>query len=228
MELKEMKVIAGAILVGLVAFAVWSVFTKEVGATSIGTKWVNEGDVKWGECQTEVKTACGNVEGTQYGEQKQRCKLTQGGGFTCVVGHTRNVEVSQSCVVEGPVCEEEPVDTCESEEGIQENGCTPVEEPETPPVVKKGKSNHESCDAPSRIQGFRFQFVPEGNRLRWSEKSGVSKVDIRVYGPDKVTKLYDVRTEDDGEYIIGRRDTWHKIRSVDEKCGLSEWSKLIN
>ena len=224
METKEMKVVAGAILVGLVAFAVCAIYVNGAGATSIGTKWVDEGDVKWGECQTEVKTACGNVEGTQYGSQKQRCKLTQGGGFTCVVGHTRNVEVSQSCVVEGPVCEE-PTDYCDTLEGVQS------EEDECPvpvhPVVKEDKKSGDGCEDPSKPQGFRYQFQGSGNLLKWEKKGSWDKVDIAVFGMDKTTLLYNIRTADDGEHLMPTQNTWHRIRGVN-KCGLGEWSKLIN
>lgn len=219
--------IIGFILGALVAVAVYAIYVNEVGATNLPfhTEWVNKGQPKWGSCVPNA--ACGTSEGTQEGSQAQECKLVQGSGsFPCAHGQKRSVEVSRSCEVETPVCEEEPVDTCESEEGIQENGCTP-EEPETPPVVKKDKKSHGGCEDPSKPQGFRFQFQGSGNLLKWEKKGSWEKVDIAVFGMDKTTLLYNIRTADDGEHLMPTKNTWHKIRGVN-KCGLGEWSKLIN
>lgn len=138
---------------------------------------------------------------------------------------------------------EEPKDYCDTLEGVQSEDAdcpTPEEptceetetcEPETPPVPPvvdtDDDENGEACKAPSKVQGFRFQFVGADNRLRWTPKDDVSKVDIAVYGSDKTTLLYTIRTKDDGEHVVPGHTTWHRIRAVGN-CGLSKWSALIN
>lgn len=233
MDNKIFKILFTVIGVCLVALGVNLAFAKYVGATyqpSFHTEWKNEGHVKWGVC--EAKAACGTTEGTQKGTQKQGCKLVQGqGSFECQLGHQRYVSVERSCEVETPACEE-PKDYCDTLEGMQdeETYCPPVEE-EEPPVVEQPKNDNDEkqskCKAPGKVQGFRYQFVGASNRLRWEPKGSVDKVDIAVYGMDKTTLLYNVRTDDDGEYFIPSHTTWHKIRAVGN-CGLSSWSKLIN
>lgn len=140
----------------------------------------------------------------------------------------------------GECKQEEPKDYCEYIEGVQgededcpkpEPTCEELQncEPEEPPVVvdRDDDEDNQKCEAPGKVQGFRYQFVGASNRLRWEPKGSVDKVDIAVYGMDKTTLLYNVRTDDDGEYFIPSHTTWHKIRAVGN-CGLSSWSKLIN
>lgn len=127
---------------------------------------------------------------------------------------------------EEPTCDEPEVYVKTEEGGYCEE---PEEEvpPVVPPVDVDDDEDNSKCEAPSKVQGFRFQFVGEQNRLRWTPKGSVDKVDIAVYGVDKTTLLYNVRTADDGEYFVPTHTTWHKIRAVGN-CGLSKWSKLIN
>lgn len=203
MDNKEMKVLVGVVLIGLVAALLFNVFTKEVGATNLPfhTEWVNKGQPKWGSCVPNA--ACGVTEGTQEGSQAQECKLVQGSGsFPCAVSQKRSVEVSRSCEVETPACEEEPVDTCESEEGIQENGCTPVEEPETPPVVKKEvkKGNLEYSQGPmGKLGDGCVQF-------EWSTIKGSKNVRLKVstdlQGMAFGKKYSIIETKDDGAETV--------------------------
>lgn len=230
---KYIKYLVYGVLFLIGVFMWLSLNPKEVGATyqpSFHTEWKNEGHVKWGECKAVA--ACGTTEGTQTGTQKQGCKLVLSSGSSeCTLGAQKYVEVSRSCEVETPACEE-PKDYCDTLEGVQSEDadCPPVEEeepPVVPPVDTDDDEDNEKCEAPSKVQGFRFQFVGEQNRLRWTPKGSVDKVDIAVYGMDKTTLLYNVRTADDGEYFVPTHTTWHKIRAVGN-CGLSKWSKLIN
>jgi len=224
---RYIKWVVGPVLVLIVVLIVLGVYAKEVGATyqpSFHTEWRDEGHVKWGACVANA--ACGTSEGTQTGTQKQGCKLVQGSGsFECQLGHQRYVEVSRSCEVETPVCEEEPVDTCESEEGIQENGCTP-EEPETPPVVKE-----DTPDKPTlhKSQGPNGSLGDGTCQLEWNKIKGSKKVEIR-YANDGVfgNGYKSFETKDDGaEWVEGitGENAKVKFRGRDSK---TEWSKAIN
>lgn len=171
------------------------------------SEYVNVGSPQWsGECKaiSTVSTpqVCGQTyRGVEKGTQDQECQwLPPKGKIECQRGQHRSVSVTRSCNVVAPSC--------------------PVTE------VKDNDENQEKCEAPSKVLGFRFMFVPDGNRLRWVTKDDVSQVDLRVYDQNK-SFLYDYRTKDDGEQFFSNRANFYKIRAVGS-CGLSEWSKLIN
>ena len=192
-------------LLAVLVFGVF-LFAPKAQAT-FHSEFVNVGQPQWsGECKAISTVSTPQVCGTSYkgvetGTQEQECqKLPPKGRFECKVGKHRIVMVTRSCTVVAPAC---PVTKVDNDE------------------------NQEKCEAPGKVLGFRFMFVPEGNRLRWITKDDVSKVDIRVFGADQKTFLYDLRTRDDGEQFFSNRANFYKIRAVGA-CGLSPWSKMIN
>lgn len=201
------------VLVAVIALAVFfgiRYFIKPAGATvlPIHTEWVNKGSPTYGTCV--AKASCGTSEGTRSVSQKQECKLQAGAGsFPCSVGQYRYVESEESCEVETPVCEEPPV-VIPPKEDDDDDG-----------------DDGSKCKKPRDISGFRYMWVDGGTRLRWTEQDNMKKVDIKVYGADKSTFLYYVRTNDDGEYFFPNRTNWYRIRGVNN-CGLGDWSRLIN
>lgn len=195
---------------------VWSVYTKEVGATSIHTEWKNKGDVEWsGVCKAETP-ACGEVsEGTEYGEQDQECKLLGGGGgFPCIVGQKRTIEVSRGCEVQGDVCEEP---SCE-----ETQTCEPEVVPEEP-VVPEEKFTPKK---PAYSQGPHGVKGDSKCQLEWKTIKGSKKVEVR-YAEDGVfgNGYKSFTTKDDGAQWLNSDSGVFKLRGRDSKTDWSDAKK---
>lgn len=190
-------------LLAVLVFGVF-LFAPKAQATWHST-WEDRGTQWSGNCQAistiSTPQVCGQTyRGVEKGTQDQECVwLPPKGKIECKRGQHRSVTVTRSCTVVAPSCPVPPKDNDE---------------------------NQEKCEAPSKVLGFRFMFVPEGNRLRWVTKDSVSQVDLKVYGPAK-NFLYNMRISDDGEQFFSNRANFYQIRAVGN-CGLSQWSKMIN
>lgn len=225
----------------LAVIGAWFLLFGRAGATSFHTAWVDKGETEWsGQCVTDQKAECGVVlEGTEWGNQKQECKLLGGSGsLACIVGQKRTLEVSRSCEVETEACpdpvdycdtlegvqsEDEdcptpPVDTCESEEGVQENGCTPVEEPKEEPK-KESQKDFDYSQGPDGLKGDNTC------QIEWHTIKGSKKVEIRwaedmVFGNGYKSLI----TDDDGAETIHLESGKAKveIRGRDSKTSWSE------
>lgn len=142
-------------------------------------------------------------------------------GWAKYVGAT---EVQPKCWEE-PV--DEPVDTCDSEEGIQENGCTPVEE-EEPPVIVPGTPKVSTPDAPK----VRYSQGPHGVKgdgkcqLEHHTIKGSKRIEVR-YAEDRVfgNGYKSFQTVDDGaiDLKLEGDSAAVKIRGRDSK---GPWSSV--
>lgn len=230
---KYLRIVLATLAVLFVAWVVFSVFTREVGATSLHTAWVNQGDVKWsGVCKAEAP-ACNQIsEGTEYGEQKQECKLLGGGGgFPCIIGQKRTIEVSRGCEVEGDVCDQagscSEVCGTPATEVPDGNGGTKVCEA-TPACEVPTPPKKDTPDAPK----LRYSQGPNGTvgdgkcQLEWREIRGSKKVEIR-YAEDGVfgNGYKTIMTKDDGAEWLPVDSAKVKLRGRDSK---TEWSHARN
>lgn len=145
-----------ATLIAAIVVAIIVLLTNKADAKGIHTEWKNVGQVEWsGECSAK-EPACGqSTKGTEYGKQKQECKIVSGHGkWECFLGQKRTVEVKRCCRKVGEECEAEGV--CPTDCGLEASEvpdgkggvklCEATEacpvEPE--PVVKKKSSGGKS------------------------------------------------------------------------------------
>lgn len=238
---ERIKVIAGAIIVAIIAWLVYTGFTaQKAGATvhfpsSVTICHKEEGK----NPQTKVIpfTALGGHLG--HGDSIGPCPEIP-------VDVCKNIEGNQAEVPEGYTkdgdnCyqQEEPKDYCDTLPGVQgededcpnppQPTCEELKNCPEPPVVKHDDDDHDGskCKAPRDIQGFRYMFEGANNRLKWVPQDNMPKVDIKVYGPDKTTFLHYIRTKDDGNELVPGHVNFYRIRGINH-CGLSSWSKLVN
>lgn len=218
-----------ALAVVVISWVIVGVFTKEVGASVVHTAWVNDGSAKWsGVCKAEAP-ACNQVsEGTETGSQKQECKLLGGGGgFPCLVGQKRTIEVSRGCEVEGDVCTEEGScsEACgtEATEVPDGNGGYKVCEATPACVVPEEPKKDSKRVSFTYTQGSDKGLGDEMCRLKWKDIDGSSKVEIR-YAEDGVfgNGYKTIKTKDDGSYWVNVVGGLFKIRGRDS---MTEWSK---
>lgn len=229
---KYLKWVLAVVAVALIAYLVFGAFSKEVGATSIHTAWVNDGSAKWsGTCKAEVP-ACNQVaKGTETGTQKQECKLLGGGGgFPCIAGQKRTIEVSRGCEIKGDVCEVEGV--CPTACGLQSsevaNGKGGVKVCEaTPacvvPVVPEEKTTPKKPAYSQGPAGLKGDGVCQ---LEWKAIKGSKKVEIR-YAEDGIfgNGYKSFETKDDGAEWLNSDGGVFKLRGRDSKTDWSDAKK---
>lgn len=176
------------------------------------TEWQNKGDAEYGACiENEGAGTCGIVEGTQFGDQKQECKLVAGsGGFPCTLGQKRTIAAEPiSCEIEKPVCEvpEEPV--------VE----TPKKEKE-----KRSRGDLDYSQGPDGVLGDHCV------QFEWKEINGVKDVIIKVTNTGAFgTNETKYETEDDGAKTIcfpGFDTVWAKFRADEDDARYSEVEKV--
>lgn len=200
MGYKELRIVLAVLGVVLVALVVFSVFSKEVGATGWSTKWKAVGEPKYGVC--EAVYACGSSEGVKNGSQKEICVLSgHKGQSECKLGSVRYTAVSEPCEVEVVACEEPEEPTV----------------PEEPVKDDTERPKFTYTQGPDKGEGDAMC------KLQWKTINGSNKVEIR-YAEDGVfgNGYKTIMTNDDGSHWVNVVKGLFKVRGRDSK---TEWSE---